>query len=214
MSRATSRSVRALRLFPRSASLSLCAALAWGAAASAGTHTWDVNEVYSNADGSIQFVELRETGGLPNETGVGNQTLSSTGESFNMGAGSVSAPTTNKHYLIATPAFAALPGAPTPNVIIPAGNIPFFNTGGDTVTYGVYDSWNFGAVPTNGIDSLSRTTGVGANSPTNYAGQTGSVNGSPAVPASSPIGWSAAVLLVLASWTALVLRRRSARVRA
>jgi hypothetical protein len=32
-------------------------------AALAGIHTWDVREVFSNADGSIQFVEFWEAGG-------------------------------------------------------------------------------------------------------------------------------------------------------
>ncbi len=29
----------------------------------AGAHTWDVNEVFVNGDGSIWFIELREIGG-------------------------------------------------------------------------------------------------------------------------------------------------------
>ncbi len=52
-------------------------ALGVGGAAVAGVHTWDVNEVFSNADGTIQFVELREAAGTANETGVGNGSLSS-----------------------------------------------------------------------------------------------------------------------------------------
>jgi len=75
---------------PRRRSLalsSLALLVSWGAAGAAwaGAHTWDVNEVFSNADGSIQFIELRENNGTPNETGVGNQTLSSNAQSVNMG---------------------------------------------------------------------------------------------------------------------------------
>jgi hypothetical protein len=121
-----------------------------GGTASAGQHTWDVNEVFSNSDGTIQFVELEEVNGTPNETGVIDETLSSD----------------------ATQGFADLPGAPTPDVIIPAGSVPFINTAGDTIDYSIYDSWTFGAIPTNGIDSLDRTSGVGASTPTNYAGET------------------------------------------
>lgn len=160
--------------------LALAALLAHAPAALAGVHTWDVNEVFSNADGTIQFVELREANGTANETGVGNGSLSSTQQTaFSFGQGAVAAPTSNKFYLVATQSFADLPGAPVPDVIIPAGKIPFFATTGSTVSFGAIDSWAFGAVPTNGTDSLSRLTGVGPNSPTNYAGDTGSVDASP-----------------------------------
>lgn len=198
----------------RSLALSCLALLvSWGTAGSAwaGAHTWDVNEVFSNADGSIQFIELRENNGTPNETGVGNQTLSSNTQSFNMGAGAVAAPTSNKHFLIATADFAALPGAPTPDVIIPAGLVPFFATSGDTISYGAIDSWAFGAVPTNGSDSLDRNTGIGPNSPTNFAGDTGSVDATPP-PAVSAGSWTAAigtVLLLLSAWLVLDARRRA-----
>jgi hypothetical protein len=147
-------------------------------AATAGIHTWDVNEVFSNADGSIQFVELWESAGGAGETGVGNGSMSSSTTSFAIANGSVAPPTSNKFYLIATPAFAALPGAPVPDKIIPAASIPFFDTAGDTVSFVGVDSWIFGAVPTDGILSLDRITGQGPNSPTNYAGQTGSVDAS------------------------------------
>ncbi|MFP6606430.1 MAG: hypothetical protein VCC19_07640, partial [Myxococcota bacterium] len=73
-------------------------------------------------------------------------------------------------------------GAPTPDAIIPSGSVPLFSPAGDTVDFGVYDSWNFASAPTNGTDSLDRLTGVGANTPTNYAGETGSVDASPPTP--------------------------------
>jgi hypothetical protein len=147
-------------------------------AAAAGIHTWDVREVFSNADGTIQYVELWEAAGGSGETGVGNGSLSSNTQSFAIGNGSVAPPTTNKSYLLATAGFAALPGAPTPDKIIPAGNVPFFNTAGDLVSFVGIDSWSFGAVPTNGISSLDRITGVGTNTPKNYAGTQGQVDAS------------------------------------
>jgi hypothetical protein len=181
----------------------------------AGQHTWDVNEVFSNADGTIQFVELRETGGLANETGVPAQTISATntGESFIIGGGPLSTPTTNRSFLIATASFAALSGAPTPDATIPSGSIPFFSTGGDTVTYSVYDSWAFGAVPTNGVDSLHRTgTSPAVNSPTNYAGTTGQVNAAPAasVPALGGLGIGLVVGLLVLAGLAITMRSRGA----
>lgn len=142
-----------------------------------GAHTWDVSEVFSNADGTIQFVELVEANGTPGETGVANKNVTAdvTGQSFTIPS-NVAPPTSNKHILLATASFAALPGAPTPDHIIPAGSLPFFSISGDTVRYGAFDAFTFGAVPTDGVNSMNDGGIIAPNSPTNYAGATGSVN--------------------------------------
>jgi hypothetical protein len=152
-------------------------------AALAGAHTWDVNEVFTNADGTIVFIELREANGTPGETGLGGRVISAdgTGKSVTI-LSNVAAPTSNKFYLLATQSFADLPGAPTPDRIIPPTAVPFFNVAGDTVRYSTLDAFTFGAVPTDGINSRNRLTGIAANSPTNYAGQTGSVNAAGPIP--------------------------------
>lgn len=182
-------------------------------AATAGIHTWDVREVFSNADGTIQFVELWEAAGTAFETGVGNGTVSSSTHTFVMTEGAVAVPTTNKFFLLGTAAYAALPGAPQPDATIPAGFVPFFfNPAGDTVSFVGFDSWTFGAVPTNGTQSLDRLTGVGANSPTNYAGDTGSVDasggGGPGVPLLPGPMIAFATLLVMGVGVGYLLTRR------
>jgi hypothetical protein len=144
---------------------------------------------------------------------VGNGSVSSNTRTHSIANGPVAPPTSNKSYLLGTAGFAALPGAPTPDEIIPAGLVPFFNTAGDTVSFVGYDSWTFGAVPTNGTDSLDRLSGVGLNSPKNYAGVTGSVDASPAdeIPVAPLPTLLFAVLLVLAVGIgALITRRPSA----
>lgn len=152
----------------------------------AGAHTWDVNEVFSNADGTIQFVELREANGTPNEVNVGGQPLrSNLRPTYTIPGGARVPPTSNKFLLFATAACATLPGMPTPDYIFPAGMTPYFFVSGDSVRYGPpYDTFTFGPVPTNGTQSVNKIGGVQVNSPTNYAGATGSVNasGPPAVP--------------------------------
>jgi hypothetical protein len=84
--------------------------------------------------------------------------------------------------------------------------VPFFSAAGDTVTYGPYDSWSFGTVPTNGVDSLNRTgsPAVRAASPTNYAGETG-----PAVPALEGLGIGLVVGLLRLAGIADALRNRA-----
>ena len=52
------------RLFRTLAALWLMAA---AGLASANFHTWEIAELYSNADGTIQFVQLRETLGAAGE---------------------------------------------------------------------------------------------------------------------------------------------------
>ncbi|MBI1825183.1 MAG: hypothetical protein HY287_17480 [Planctomycetes bacterium] len=94
--------------------------------------------------------------------------------------------TANKFLLFATPAFAALPNAPTPDYIIPAH---FFAINGDTVHWAPafnYDNFTFssGALPTDGINSIQITNFnthsfvTGSNSPTNFAGPPGHVDAS------------------------------------
>jgi hypothetical protein len=163
-----------LSALPAVALLSLCAQ-----ATPLGSHSWDWTEAFSNADGTIQFIELRECCGGANEGGVPGHAVSSNSTSFVLPGAPLIPPTTNKHYLIATQAFANLPGAPAPDAIIPAGSTPFFSAAGDSITYMPWDTWNFGAVPTDGINSLKRSGAVSANDPTNYAGMTGSVDASP-----------------------------------
>jgi len=137
-----------------------------------GAHTWRVNELFSNADGTIQFVELKECCGGAGETfvaGLQVKSQSAPGLAFTFPANLVG-PTSNKTILLATAGFAALPGAPVPNHII-ASN--FFSPNGDTVSYHIYDTMTFtaGQLPTDCVNSLNDVGGtnvVGPNTPTNY----------------------------------------------
>lgn len=151
--------------------------------AEAASHLWRINEVFSNADGTVQFIELKESAGSAFENGVGGKTVTSTLKTFTIPE-NVAGSTANKHLLLATSAFAALPGAPTPDYIIVSN---FFAMNGDTLKYAPafnYDTFIFGAgaLPTDGVNSIQITNytthsfTTGPNSPTNYAGQSGSVN--------------------------------------
>src|SRR6185436_1825099 len=74
--------------------------------------------------------------------------------------------TANTHILVATSGFGALAGGVTPDYVIPAN---FFATG-------------YGTVPTDGVHSLLQNGSTEVNSPTNFAGNAGSVNLAAAVP--------------------------------
>jgi len=173
--------------------------------ATAGIHTWDVREVYSNASGTVQYVELFDAGSGGLEVGVSGGTISSNTQTFTWASPAVAPPTNGKSYLIASQSFASQPGAPVPDAIIPASKMPFFNPAGDTVSFGPYDSWTFGAVPTNGTQSLDDVTGVGARTPKNYAGIQGGI------PVPTATFWMTTLLgASLAAMGAVVLRRRRA----
>ncbi len=169
-----------------------------------GSHTWRVNEVFSNATGTIQFVELRECCGGANEVNVGgnNVTAATSGNFFTFPANLPAGTTSNAHILLGTAGFAALPGAPTPDHIVPDN---FFDLTAETLQWHIYGpsvlSFSAGQLPVDGVNSLSQSGTVAINSPTNYAGQTGSVDAGGAVPLPA---WSyaafAGLLLLFGAW--------------
>jgi len=165
----------------------IIACLAMALPAVAGGHTWDVRELFSDATGTIQFVEVWEANGGANETATGGHdvTSSTTGNSFTIPA-NVPPPTSNKSILLATAAFAALPGAPTPDHIVSAN---FFSTVADTITYVPYDNLSFtaGQLPTDGLNSFSDGAVIGPMTPENYAGQTWAPPGVPDGAGGSPV---------------------------
>jgi len=159
----------------------LIGSLLGAAPARANFHLWKIKELYSNADGSIQYIELFTSndgqGVLLNHViGAGLDD-----HSFNF-PNSLDGSTLSKHLLLATPGFSKLPGAVQPDYVLPCG--PFFDPAGDTINFSNVDSVTFGAstLPTDGTNSLTdtdlgpgTTLVSGASSPTNFAGATGSL---------------------------------------
>jgi hypothetical protein len=151
-------------------------------------HLWDVAEVFSNADGSVQFIELVNPTATASETGATTAHLhSASGNKTYFFPNNLVGSSANKRLLIATAGFGSLPGGVAPD--FPSLPLPanFFNPAGDTISIivkccGTVDSKTFGPVPTNGVLSLNFPPAGGSqltNSPTNYAGATGSVNLAP-----------------------------------
>lgn len=149
-----------------------------GSPAWASFHLWDASEVYSNADGTIQFVELFTTS--INQNLMAGRYYGSNEHDFTFPINLPSDQTANKRLLMATVGFAALPGAPQPDYIIPDG---FVNICGDTLELRTsvggttWDSFSFGEglLPVDGVLSLNRNLTTGVNSPTNFAGDTASI---------------------------------------
>jgi hypothetical protein len=96
---------------------------------------------------------------------------------------SVTGNTAFTYYLLGTAAFAALPGAPTPDKIIPANFIKLSTDTSMEYSFTNTATWTLGSIPTNGTSSLSRLVSLGplvsgTNSPTNFAGATGTIDAS------------------------------------
>lgn len=163
--------------------LAVCAWTAVTSPAFAGAHTWRFSELFTNSSGTIQFVELRCISGS-GENFVGGLQITTGTNTFTF-PGNLVGSTLNKRLLLGTTAFAALPGAPTPDYTIPSS---FFAPGGGfTIRYnpaGNYDTnvITIGQLPTDGIRSLKLSGGSPdvvvtdePNDPQNFNGSTGSV---------------------------------------
>ena len=139
--------------------------------AQASFHLVQVNEIYSNADGTVQFVELKVTSDGQNF--FAGHPLTSTGsaaKSFNVTTNLSSSTTANKTVLFATQGFASL-GIVTPDYIIPAG---FLTAAGGSVSWAGVDTVIYTALPTNN-QSVNRSGVAQTASPTNFAGATGTI---------------------------------------
>jgi hypothetical protein len=158
-------------------------------AALASFHTFQIEQLYSNADGSVQFIVMHENSNANGENLWAGHTLDSTHAGVtkvyvfpdDLPGGSMGgyyytpSPTANKRVLIATRAFAAL-GIVTPDYEIPNGFLP---TDGGTLNYAGVDQWTYASLPTDGANAINRNGVEIPNLATNFAGQTGSVVAAP-----------------------------------
>jgi hypothetical protein len=170
--------------------LRLVVAAAWmllSTGAIANFHTYRIHEIYSNADGTIQYIVFLEGSGFNGENIWGNHTLAATSKAgiettFTFPTHLPSAQTAGTYVLVATQPFANL-GLIVPDYIIPNGFLPV--TGGQ-LNFGDVDVFGFGPLPTDGTLALFRD-GVGLNVARNFQGASASVKpliaASPTIPA-------------------------------
>ena len=145
----------------------------------ASFHTFQINEIYSNFDGSIQFIELKEMFGASGQNFLSGLSLTSgsgaNSKTFTFPRNLASSATAGKSVLIATQGFAAL-GLVTPDYVIPDG---FLALPAGTVNYANVDFVQYTQLPTDGNASINRNAVPQQNSPTNFAGQTAMIPGPP-----------------------------------
>ena len=187
------------------AALAAAAALA-ASSALASYHTFRIDEIFSNADGTIQYVVLHESVGADGENALMGHTLTAvqgaTTREFtfpvDLPGGSCDyymctpAPTANRYVLIATEGFKAL-GLVNPDYVVSNGFIPMSGT----LNYAGVDLISYSSLPSDGVSALDRTGSVIPNVATNFRGVSASVSAAVgnyqglwwAAPAASESGW-------------------------
>jgi hypothetical protein len=152
----------------------------------AAFHLWQLKEFFTNADGSVQFIELFTS--FSGQNFLSGHTLTATSDGVmktytfpaNLGTG---AP--NTHMLLATAGFGALSGGVTADFVATPLPANFFDPLASSISFNFagFDIVSMSGIPSSGILSLTDMTlgGTptlvsGVNSPTNSAGTIGSVN--------------------------------------
>ena len=148
------------------------------AAARAAEPSFQVVEVFSNADGTVQFVQLRESAGQNGQQGLAGKTLTVTrggrSKTFTFPADLPNASTANRSVLIVTPGFLAVPvrypefKAVTPDYVAFDQLLP---AEGGTIDFAGADQWTFGPLPRDGFSALFRSgNAVRDNAVQNFGG--------------------------------------------
>ncbi len=176
------------------------AAAAWSQDARATFHLWRIDQVYSDAGGSVQYVDFVLPFTFDDESLLTGHAISAglNSNSMILSSNLPAFPVAGQHFLVATPGFAALAGV-APDYTFPVA--PFFDQTGDTLNWASVDFFTFGALPSDGIHALNRDGSIAINAPTNFAGQVGFV------PEPSTLVLAAFGIAALAAWR---WRRRKA----
>ncbi|HEX5130027.1 MAG TPA: hypothetical protein VFV90_09780, partial [Usitatibacter sp.] len=148
--------------------------LAGAIPAQSAFHLFAINELYSNADGSVQFIEMQALAG-------GQQFVQAQQITTSNGSGATRSftfpsnlpgDTSGKTFLIGTQGFAAL-GVVTPDFVVPNG---FLFQGGGTVTFaGGADVWNHPPLPTDNRSIARAGNTAQTPTPRNFNGITGTI---------------------------------------
>src|SRR6266566_5843447 len=140
-------------------------AMVLGASGGVGAsfHLWQLSELYSNADGTVQFIELTALAG-GQQFVMGHTitcTMGGSTHSFTF-TSNLPGDSAGKTILIGTAAVAGLSSV-TPDFVVPDGFL--FTTNGMLNWAEGADSWSYATLPVDGTHSLLRSGGTAINSP-------------------------------------------------
>ena len=139
--------------------------------AQASFHLFRIDQMYSNADGTVQYVVMRESSGANGENPWSQQQLETTSRAgirkqLRFPSNLPSASTASRSVLIATPGFAAL-GLVAPDYTIPTRFIP--TDGGKLEFAGGVDEIQLAPLPSDGTIAVNRTGASVLATPKNFA---------------------------------------------
>ena len=159
----------------------------WSGDARATFHLFVVEQIYSNADGRVQFIVFRQTPPSGGEHEWKGQWLDSIHDGitdrYTFPRNLPSSSTANRYVLVATQGFADL-GIVTPDYVIPNGFLVI--TQGRV---GCCDGYEvaYAALPTDGVTAIDAFGFTLPNVATNFAGQSGSVTAAQAAVSAATI---------------------------
>ena len=140
-------------------------------AAHAGFDSFAIEQVYSNADGTVQFVVLRETQNLPGGDAWTGRAFRATRagvtRSFTFPRDLPDGATAGRRVLLGSDGMAAL-GVVAPDYVLPDGFLP---TDGATLDFAGADQVTYAALPSDGVNAVTRLGFPTPNVATNFAGQ-------------------------------------------
>ena len=142
--------------------------------ASATFHLYRIDQVFSNADGTVQYVVMHTTSN--GESFWSGQVLTTTSaagvaKQFSFPSNLPSSSTANRSVLIATAGFAAL-DLVAPDYTIPGRFIP---TDGGTLNFAGVDQIALPAMPGDGATAINRSGAAVPATPRNFAGVQGAM---------------------------------------
>jgi hypothetical protein len=172
----------------------LCSIVLFATAVAVSSHShavfdWRIKEIYTSPDGSVQFLELFAA--TNNEQFLRTHTITANSDgvqkTFTFTSNLATTETAGKHLLIATAGFETVLGAvPRDYNPLPAN---FFEPNAASITFNFGHGWDVvtlagSQLPRNGVNSLNEATPhdpaqifvSAVNSPTNFAGMSGSIN--------------------------------------
>lgn len=174
----------------------LLGSLALAGSASATFHLWKIAQIYSNADGSVQFITFTNANNFEDQL-AGHTLICSNGAGTNVFTFPNRLPSTitaNKTFMIGTFNLATegttnllgqtnlvqVPGAVAPDYIFTNAG-PFLLPGTGTINYADVDIMSYIRLPTDGVHSLTRPasgtifSSPATNAPCNFQGQSNSI---------------------------------------
>jgi hypothetical protein len=164
---------------PPARSLLLLTALAATTAVRAADPSFQVIEAFSNADGTVQFIQLRESAGQNGQQGLAGKTLTvsrngATVSFYTFPADLPSASTASHGVLIATAGYNDVSGNYAefrqlrPDYIVPNQFLP---AEGATIDFAGVDQWTYGPLPRDGFSAVFRSgNAIRDNNAQNFGG--------------------------------------------